>query len=164
MANTVKYTFVLIIYLMLYVYNQQNYEWDILRNLIKDANNFAVHDAAQEVNDIEKSRGHIIFNPMAARLTFEDTLQMNLGLDPSFTPKPGSRLRDPVEIIEFIIFDDSNSTFPFLYENTTHSITRWIQGPSVVAVIQTNHPEFLQRTVVQDPIKVAAVYEYKPNQ
>ena len=162
MGRTVINSIVLVIYLMMFIYTQQNYEWDILRNLLKDANNFAVHDAAQEIDDDEKSRGMIVFRKSEARSTYEDTLKLNLGLNHLFEPVPGSRLKDRVQILEFVLFDDSSHTFPFLYENDTYKITQLIERPAVLAVIQTDHPRFLGN-FIQDPIMVTSVYQIKEN-
>lgn len=161
MKYTILNAFVLVIYLIFYIYTQQNYEWDIVRNLLKDANNFAVHDAALQVDDNEKSRGRIVFDPVEAKKIFNDTLQKNLGLNATFDPVPGSRLKHSVEILEFRLFDESNTSFPFLFEDPEYGIARWIQGPAIYAVVKTNHPKFLSKSA--DPIKVPAIYEVLPD-
>lgn len=157
----VKMAAVLLAFVFMWLYQEQNQEWDITRNLLKDANNFAVHDAVQQIDDIEKSQGRIIIDPDRAKKVLRETLQYNLGLDEQLRPKAGSRLRTPVEIVDIIILDESNtSTFPFLYENNTYYITKWVQGPSVVSVIKTAHPKFIN-LVDQDPIQVPAIQEYQ---
>lgn len=164
---SLKYTilnaFVLVIFLIFCVYTQQNYEWDIIRNLLKDANNFAVHDAALQVDDIEKSQGRIVFDPLEAKKAFDDTLQKNLGLNDTFQPVPGSRLKHSVEIVKFQLFDESNTSFPFLFVDPEYRIARWIQGPAVFAVVRTDHPKFLHMASKQKAIEVPSIYEIKPN-
>lgn len=62
-----KLTFVLIIFIYSWFFTTENQEWDIIRTMLKDANNMAVHDAAQEVNEYQLSQGRLIINP--GRLT-----------------------------------------------------------------------------------------------
>jgi hypothetical protein len=149
---------------MTWLYQEQNQQWDLLRNLLKDADNFATHDAAQEIDDLEKSKGRLIIDPVAAANTFKETLRLNLGLDEALQPLPGSRLSSGVKIVDFKILDESTITFPYLYDDTVHKVSKWLYGPAVVAIIQTDHPALLQRPFAQQPIEVPAIYEYKPNE
>lgn len=161
MDFVVKMTGILLLFVFMWLYQEQNQEWDITRNLIKDANNFAVHDAVQQIDDIEKSQGRIIIDPDRAKEVLKETLQLNLGLDDQLRPKTGSPLRSPVEIVDMIILDESNtSTFPFLYENQTYHITKWVQGPFVISVIKTPHPKFIN-WIDQSPIQVPSIQEYQ---
>ncbi|MNI96512.1 hypothetical protein D3C73_1549780 [compost metagenome] len=70
-----------------------------------------------------------------------------------------------MKIVKFDIVDDSTGvTFPLLYEDSAYGITKYIQGPSVIAVIETEHPVLISRSKVQEAIVVPAVQEYKLNQ
>ncbi|WP_410513892.1 hypothetical protein PaeBR_05580 [Paenibacillus sp. BR2-3] len=164
MDYIVKLAFVLLIFIYTWFFQVQNQEWDLQRALLKDANNMAVHDAVQQMNDIERSQGRLIIDPTAAYETFQDTLQLNLGLDDELSPKAGSRLQDSVKIVEFVILDESSGiTFPYLYEDPQYGITKYIQGPSVIAVIESKHPVLISRAKTQEPIRVPAIQEYKYN-
>lgn len=163
MSWTVKMAYVFIAIIFCWLYQEQNQEWDILRNHLKKANNFAVHDAAQYLDNSELLEGRLVIDPVAARAAFEETLKLNLGLDDSFIPKPGSRLRDSVRILNFTILDETNTTFPYLYDNPAHRLAKWLQGPAVVAVIETDHPDFVAYDFAHSPIRVPAIYEYNPN-
>ncbi|MNP85888.1 hypothetical protein D3C76_1858240 [compost metagenome] len=67
-----------------------------------------------------------------------------------------------MKIVKFVIVDDSTGvTFPLLYEDSVYGITKYIQGPSVIAVIETQHPVLISRSKVQEAIIVPAVQEYR---
>ena len=163
MDFTIKLSFIVLIFLFGWLYQEQNQEWDIQRNLLKEANNFAAHDAALQIDDEEKSRGRIIIDDVLARSVFEESLQRNLGLDASLNPRPGSPVLSEVRILHFEILDESNATFPYFYQNPTYRIAQWVYGPAVVSVIETDHPRFVQRVFQHSPIRVPAVQEYKEN-
>lgn len=164
MDYLIKIIFVLIIFIYSWFFTTENQEWDIIRTMLKDANNMAVHDAAQELNEYELSRGRLIINPNEAYITFKTTLEMNLGLDDDLNPKAGSRLHDKVKIMDFVVIDDSSGrSFPFLYEDSRYGITKYIQGPCVVAVVETEHPAILAGAKKHKAIQVPAVQEYKFN-
>ncbi len=162
MDYVIKLAFVLLIFVYSWFFQIQNQEWDIVRSMLKDANNMAVHDASQELNETECARGRLIIDPAEAYNTFRESLQLNLGLDDSLSPITGSRLQTQVKIMKFDIVDDSTGTaFPFLYEDSTYGITKYIQGPSVIAVIETQHPVLISRSKAQEAIIVPAVQEYR---
>jgi hypothetical protein len=136
----------------------------MLRSMLKDANNIAVHDAAQQLDETELTRGRLIIDPTDAYDTFQHALQVNLGLDNGLSPQVGSRFKNQVKIVKFDIVDDSAGvTFPLLYEDSEYGITKYIEGPSVIAVIETEHPLLISRAKAQEPIRVPAVQEYKFN-
>lgn len=136
----------------------------MLRSMLKDANNIAVHDAAQELNENSLTYGRLIIDPVVAFDTFEQALQENLGLDIDLSPQVGSRLKNQVKIVKFDIVDESDGvTFPMLYEDSEFGITKYITGPSVIAVIETEHPVLIARSKSQKSIRVPAVQEYKFN-
>lgn len=136
----------------------------MLRSMLKDANNIAVHDAAQELNEFALTQGRLIIDSTEAYATFQRSLQENLGLDDALSPKAGSRFQTQVNILMFDIVDESDGvTFPLLYEDSNYGITKYIQGPSVIAVIETAHPVLISRSKIQEPIRVPAVQEYKFN-
>ncbi|WP_339811704.1 hypothetical protein MKY63_04565 [Paenibacillus sp. FSL R7-0189] len=164
MDYIIKLAFVLLIFIYSWFFQIQNQEWDQLRSMLKDANNIAVHDAAQELDETELTRGHLIIDPTEAYDTFQQTLQNNLGLDSGLSPQGGSRFKTQVKIVKFDIIDDSDGvTFPLLYEDSEYGITKYIAGPSVIAVIETEHPVLISRSKTQQPIRVPAVQEYKFN-
>jgi hypothetical protein len=164
MDYIIKLAFVLLIFIYSWFFQIQNQEWDIMRSMLKDANNMAVHDASQELNEAALAQGRLVIDPAAAYETFRQSLQINLGLDDGLSPLAGSRLQAQVKIVKFDIVDEATGdTFPQLYEDRAYGITKYIQGPSVIAVIQTAHPVLISRNKVQEAITVPAVQEYKLN-
>ncbi|MFD1775743.1 hypothetical protein [Paenibacillus rhizophilus] len=164
MDYIIKLAFVLLIFIYSWFFQAQNQEWDIDRELLKSANNMAVHDAAQEMNESERARGRLIIDRAAAEASFKETLEANLGLDDSLNPRAGSRLSSRVDVVHFEVIDESSGvTFPFLYEDSRYGITKYIQGPSVIAVIKTRHPALIARARTQEDIQVPAIQEYKYN-
>ncbi|MDT3426025.1 hypothetical protein J2Z22_001545 [Paenibacillus forsythiae] len=164
MDYVIKLAFVLLIFIYSWFFQAQNQEWDIDRELLKHANNMAVHDAAQNMDESERAEGRLVIDRAAAEASFKETLKANLGLDDSLTPRAGSRLRYKVEVIDFEVIDESSGvTFPFLYEDSRYGIAKYIQGPSVIAVITTRHPVLIARVRSQEDIQVPAIQEYKYN-
>lgn len=165
MDYIIKLAFVLLIFVYSWFFQIQNQEWDMLRSMLKDANNMAVHDASQELNESARAQGRLIIEPAEAFAAFRQSLRANLGLDDGLSPLAGSRLQTQVKIVKFDIVDQSSGvTFPFLYEDTNYGITKYIQGPSVIAVIETVHPVLISLAKVQEAIIVPAVQEYKMNE
>lgn len=165
MDYIIKLAFVLLIFIYSWFFQIQNQEWDMLRSMLKDANNIAVHDASQELDESARADGRLIINPDEAFVTFRHSLQANLGLDEGLSPLAGSRLQAQVKIVKFDIVDESTGAdFPLLYEDSNYGITKYIQGPSVIAVIETEHPVLISRAKVQETITVPAVQEYKMNE
>lgn len=162
MDYTLKVSIVLLIFLYAWIYQEQNQTWDLTRNVLKDANNFATHDAALQIDDQEKSRGRLILDPIQAREIYEETLRQNLNLDAALAPRPGSLLRSPVRIVHFEILDQRNTVFPLFYTNTEYHIAQWIYGPAVVAVLETDYPQLI-RKYPKPPMRIPAIGEYKEN-
>lgn len=163
MDFTIKLAMIVIVFLFGWMYQEQNQEWDLQRNYLKDANNIAAHDASLQIDDEEKSRGRLIIDSVMARAVFEESLQRNLNLDSSLSPQPGSPVTSAVRIRHFEILDERNSSFPMLYENATYGLVQWVYGPAVVSVIEIDHPQFVRRLFEQAPIRVPTIQEYKEN-
>ena len=163
MDHVLKMSFVLIFFLFTWLSQEENHAWDIQRTLLKGANNSAVHDAALQIDESERARGRIVIKADEAWAEYRKTLLSNLGLDSTLTAKPGSPIQGTVTVLDFIVLDDSNTTFPLLYENSTYNITRYLTGPAVIAIVETPHPRLVQFSFIHDPIRVPAVYELNPN-
>jgi hypothetical protein len=161
MDFTIKLSFIVVLFTFAWLYQEQNQEWDLQRNVIKEANNHSAHDAALQVDEEAKSAGRLVIDPARARSAFEETLRRNLALDETLSPLPGSPLTSGVRIVHFEILDDTNSTFPFFYE--AHGLAQWVYYPSVVSVIETDHPQLVRRIFQQKPIQVPTVQEHKEN-
>lgn len=164
MASTIaKSLFAMLIFSYTWLFQEQNQEWDRLRQLIKGANNLATHDAALlAVRDMANG-GLALIDYNEAYAQYVETLKLNLGLDESLIPISTSPLNDQVSILYFEVVDESMVTFPYLYENDIWHIAKYLHGPAVVAVVETAHPQIIRSIVPVDPITVPAIQENKMN-
>ncbi|GIQ65433.1 hypothetical protein PACILC2_40010 [Paenibacillus cisolokensis] len=58
------------------------------------------------------------------------------------------------------MIDETNHSFPFLYSNPAYNLTKYLRGPAVVAVIEMDYPQLMQRSFSKDPIRIPSIYEY----
>lgn len=162
MSNVVKVIFLCSIFAVI-VRMQINLDVDRTTNrYIKEALEFAVHDASLAIDKVQLGDGLIVFDTIQAQKQFLDTLRRNLKLDNSLHPNSNSFLTEPVKIVYFELIDDSTPgvTFPdYVYSNPTYQILDEIDGPAVVAVIETKGPRYFAGSPIT--IRRAAVYEYK---
>lgn len=162
----IKVAFAVIFFITAWLYQEENQEWVLLRDLLKDSNNIALQGAAiQGIDPHDKSRGRLIIDSIEAENTYEGLIRLNLGLDENNEPLPGSRLKTPVHVTYFEIIDDTNrlQPFPYLHEVPEENIVIYLTGPAIIAVIETAHPKLIRFTKEQANIRVPAIYEYKPN-
>ncbi|MFE8703926.1 peptidase M23 [Cytobacillus sp. FJAT-54145] len=129
---------------------------------LKDALELATHDAALYLKTDELANGRIVFDQTLATQTLKKSLEMNLSLDTSLTPLSTSFFKDEGQIklllVEFV--DDSNTlAYPTNYFNSTYEIIDTIEGPAIVAVLETTGPRWFGGT--KKTIRQAVVYEYK---
>lgn len=163
MDYIVKVLFVFMIFLFAWFMQEENQYWDLTRTELKKANNFATHDAAQQINQVALGDGRLIIDRTKARMEFEKTLKENLGLNDDLSPSSGSPIQGEVRIIYFEVVDDSNSTFPFLYENNTYKIAKQLRGPAVIAVIETDYFQLVNLIPYPGDMVVPAIQEYVLN-
>lgn len=147
----------------LWLFQHEEGQWDITRIMMKESVNSATHDAAMALDSAELSRGRLVFNRAQAEANLLESLQINLGLYPSMLPKSGTRVRERVTVEYFEILDESNSTFPMLYQNATYGLAKYLNGPAIVAVISTPHPKIFSWSSLHPKIQVAAIHEYREN-
>jgi hypothetical protein len=68
-----------------------------------------------------------------------------------------------LRIVYFEVIDEQTVEFPYFYENSTYRIAKLLEGPAVIAVIETKHPSLIRSKVVEQPIRVPAIHEKKLN-
>lgn len=164
MDTAFKILIALFIIIQAWFYQEENQDWDRQRRLLKSADNLATHAAAQLTYADAVNAGMLRIDEDAALDKFLEILQLNLGLDDQLKPKPGSPLPSKVELVYFDVIDESDVTFPYLYENATYKLTKYLRGPAVVAVVKTSHPKWIRRTIEKEPIQVPAIQEHAMNQ
>ena len=160
MDTVFKILFALFLILEAWFYQEENQDWDRQRQLLKDADNLATHAAAQLVYPDTLNEGQLLIDEDAAKAKFLQTLQQNLGLNEQLLPKTGSPLYSEVKLVYFQVIDERTVTFPYLYENETYHLAKYLRGPAVVAVVETEHPKWIQRLTEKEPIRVPAIQEY----
>lgn len=162
-STVIKVLFAMLIFSYTWLFQEENQEWDRLRQLLKSANNLATHDAVQLARKYTINNGRIVIESAEAYEMFLETLQLNLGLDADLQPNTSSPLSDGVRIIYFEVVDEQTVEFPYLYENATYRIAKYLEGPAVIAVVETPHPSLIRRMVEEQPIRVPAIHEKKIN-
>lgn len=127
---------------------------------LKNALNYATHDASLQINKVELGQGKIIFDTFAAENAFKKTLQDNLFLDSNLVPKPNTLFREKLTVIYMDYIDDSDGvTYPYFYENAAYGIRRWMHGPSVIFAVEVPRPKVFNVNPDYNLVKWAA-FEY----
>jgi hypothetical protein len=132
---------------------------------LKEVAEFATHDASLAVVEEQVvDNGLVEFVPAIAEERLKDSLKYHLRLKDSLSPyvlEPlsNSFLDSPIEIKYIRYFDDTNTTFPYIYEDLAEGIVQPLYGPSVVALIEAQSPTPFVGT--RKTIQRLAVYEYK---
>lgn len=90
--------------------------------------------AAQYIDWTDYAEGRIVFNQFEGQRAAEYLLKKRMLLDDLLMPQTKSYWIDRIQYeIEF--FDESNTVFPYLYQNPTTNYTRVLESPSVVVTI-----------------------------
>jgi hypothetical protein len=147
----------LFILVMVWLLQEEFQSWDQQRQLLKNANNQAVHTALQSTDDFNE--GLIDLSPTAAQAAYLQALKKNLGLDDQLAPRSGSPVRSTIRLVHFEVIDSYDHTFPFVFENQNYHITKYLRGPAVFAVIEMDYPLLMNRPR-PDPIRVPSIFEY----
>ncbi len=127
---------------------------------LKNAVNYAAHDASLQVDQTELGRGRIVFRSAAAEAAFQKTLADNLFLEPDLVPKPKNLFGQKFSVLYTDYIDDRDGVnYPYFYENSSYGISHWIYGPAVVFAVQVPRPRAFQVNPVYFLVKWA-VFEY----
>ncbi|QAS54825.1 peptidase M23 [Halobacillus litoralis] len=129
---------------------------------LKNSLELAVHDAALALDESQLSNGEIVFDQDQAIEQFKSSLENNLQLQSGegylYTPTENSFYKHDFYLEHLEFLDDSNSTFPLVYENSDYDILDKINGPSIVAVVSTTSPRYFAGNGIT--ARKAVVYEY----
>jgi hypothetical protein len=140
---------------------QLNFEMDTsATRKLKNAMELAVHDAALSLKTEELMNGKIVFNQMVAEQNFRKSLEDNLRLNTSLEPLSDSFFKEPIVLKHLEYVDHSTgSMFPMNYFNDKYHILDTLEGPAIVAVLETRGPRYF--TGNKKVIRQAVVYQYK---
>jgi hypothetical protein len=127
---------------------------------LKNALELAVHDAALALDTREFMNGKIIFDQVVAEQNFRKSLEDNLRLNNSLEPLTDSFFKEPIVLKHLEYVDHSiGTTFPMNYINDKYHILDTLEGPGIVAVLETSGPRYF--TGNKNVIRQAVVYQYK---
>lgn len=116
---------------------------------LKEDIEVAVHDASLEIDNEALSSGNIVFIEDKARNTFRESLEINANLS-----------SDDYEIVEFHVFDHSNSTFPVVFESAKVDFKDTFIYPSILAIIKTKTNQYFNIEQEKDVTRIAS-YSYR---
>ncbi|MEK3911125.1 hypothetical protein [Paenibacillus sp. FSL H7-0331] len=97
--------------------------------------------ATQYYQSIPYSNGTMVFDQTEGIKAAEYVIRQDLNLDNNYIPMPGSYWVDKVTYnIQF--FDDSNTTYPILYNHSSGFFSKAIGDPTVVVTINVGKPRY----------------------
>lgn len=105
------------------------------------------------------SKGNIIYNQKEGIKAIEYLIKYCLKLDNNFVPNDHSYWQDTIKYDVFFM-DDSNTSFPYLFQDSYRGYTKLITNPTVVVVIDAGRARFrLEFLESKNAIRVSS-YEY----
>jgi hypothetical protein len=108
----------------------------------------------------EYAEGRMVFNQSEGIKAIEYILKKGLKLDDSLNPLPNTYWTEQVDY-KVYFYDDSNSTFPFLFVDPDTSFTKTISEPTVIVTINAGKPRYrLSFITASDAIRSSS-YEYE---
>ncbi|HZH60504.1 MAG TPA: hypothetical protein VEY70_13200 [Metabacillus sp.] len=117
---------------------------------LKEDLEIAVHDASIASLDLQQlSNGNIVFDPVSAEQVFRESFELNTGLE-----------QTDYAVVDFKIFDESNSTFPVEYEPSHLDFRDTFTNPTIVAVIETTTNKYFFGAK-QETVRRVAAYTYQ---
>lgn len=116
---------------------------------LKEDIEIALHDASLQIDTNELAEGRIVFDEVRARQVFRESFELNTGFSHS-----------DYEILDFQMFDHSNTTFPVYYQSTHTDFQDIFFHPTIVAVVKTQTGKYFYTSDSRNLIRVAS-YSYK---
>lgn len=115
---------------------------------LKEDVELAVHDAAIELVEEELADGNIVFDVDEAKKRFKKSLETNTGM-----------ASDEYKILDFTVYDDSNSTFPVEYKPSNLLFEDQFSSQTIVAAIETTTEKYFFSSKEQTVRRIAS-YSY----
>ncbi len=103
--------------------------------------------------------GYLVFNKKESIQAVEYILHKNLKLNLELFPGINSYWTQQIQY-DIKFFDDSNTNFPYLYEDLINAFTLTITDPSVIITINAGAPRYKLINNPPDVISIAA-HEWK---
>ncbi len=148
------------VYLLFWMFQVDDSITVLANERLKNALNYAAHDACLQINKSQLGRGRVVFDHDAAESVFCSTLSDNLSLNPGLDPKPQTLFKEKITVIYADYIDDNDGVaYPYLYENRTYGIRHLIYGPAVVFAVRAPRPRVFNVNPGYDLVRWA-VFEY----
>jgi hypothetical protein len=126
----------------------------------KQAVNRAAHAAAQQLDAAALADGIARIDEPAAAAAAMTYLRANLRIDEAGEPLPGSRLREPVEVLALEIVN-AEEPFPYIYRNNDFDYEVTLERPGVVLIVRIrNSRTFTMLEPIEWQVKGAAETVY----
>lgn len=117
---------------------------------LKEDIEIAVHDASLAIDEIALSNGQIVFNETKAKDNFIASFESNTGFS-----------SNDYKILDFKVFDQTNSTFPVKYEPVNINFEDTFSEPTVFAIVETTTKKYFFGNSKEKIIRRVASYSYK---
>jgi len=126
----------------------------------KQAVNRAAHAAAQQLDSDALADGIVRIDEPVAESAALSYLRANLLLDENGAPLPGSKLRDPVDVLELAVVN-SEASFPYVYRSNVYDYEVTLERPGVVLIVGIRYPRsFTMLEPIEWQVKGAAETVY----
>lgn len=116
---------------------------------LKEDMEVAVHDAALSLDEEYLSEGLLVFDRDEAMNVFKESIKLNTGMTDN-----------EYELVEFQVFDQSNSIFPVEFNSDVVEFQETILYPTVLAILRTKTNKYYFTSDEKDITK-AASYTYE---
>lgn len=105
------------------------------------------------------SKGITIYNQAEGKKIIKHIIETNLYLDSNMAPSPRSYWKQQIQY-KVIFLDNSNTVFPYMYNDGRNKFTKLITKPTVIVEINASKPPFrLSFLKPKEAIRLSA-YEY----
>ncbi len=119
----------------------------------------AAAGAAQYILLDQYTNGYLVFNKIESIKAIEYILHKNLKLSLELFPGTNSYFTQQIQY-DIRFFDDSNTNFPYLYEDLINRFTLTISNPTVVIIVNAGKSRYKLIDNPPDVISIAA-HEWK---
>ena len=149
MHNYIATIFIVSFSVFMLVFNSNLSTYSRSSQFLKEDLEIAVHDASLMLNESEYANGLVVIDETRAREKFEESLKLNANLDP-----------EDYEVLDFQIFDNSNTTFPVDYTLNGSDFEETIEFPTVVVAVKAESGDYFN-IFNSKPVSRIASYSYK---
>lgn len=152
-------SFVLVIMLFSNVFQSDHNNRLLAEEYVKETANTAANAAALYYEADEYGKGKIVYNQAEGDKAVQHVVRSFLKLDDGLNPLDDSYCTEQV-VITTQYFDDSNTVFPYMYNDTEIGFSRLIVDPQVVVKINIGKPRYRLKFIVADNLVRSSAFKY----